>query len=446
MTIWYVDSAATGANNGTSWTDAWVSVSSAFTSVTTANDSIYISHAHNEQLAADVAYTVDSNHTIANPLKVYSVNKTSGLVEFGAFVGHSSSNRGITFTGASVGLYLYGLDLKIAGSNPDNITFRPSSANYKNNYFINNCRFTLNSSAGSLILVGSSSNAYGSPTSCVFVDCYFVYGNTSQSFRVSGSITKFIGCTMSNGSTHPSILFSFAYSGSNVECINCDLSTISTIASGVSIGPSVGSLTLRQCLLKSGVVSLDSSTVQFIDVFLYDCASNDFHSSIGHSNAFGTLQIDTGIYCNDTIADNLSWKITSSADAGYLAPYVTPWMSVYHSGTSAITPYIEILRSGSATAFTDAEVWAEWSYKGTSGSTRATLADDHVLPLISPANQETSSKMASDWTGENVTSWFGKLGPASSITPAEAGDLSFRICVGIASTTLYVDPHIRGLA
>ena len=29
MTDFYVDSAATGANNGTSWTDAWTSITSA---------------------------------------------------------------------------------------------------------------------------------------------------------------------------------------------------------------------------------------------------------------------------------------------------------------------------------------------------------------------------------------------------------------------------------
>jgi hypothetical protein len=57
-------------------------------------------------------------------------------------------------------------------------------------------------------------------------------------------------------------------------------------------------------------------------------------------------------------------------------PFVTPWVDWYNTGTSAITPFFEILRDGSTTAFTDQEVWAEFSEKDVSGFTLATLSRD----------------------------------------------------------------------
>jgi hypothetical protein len=60
-----------------------------------------------------------------------------------------------------------------------------------------------------------------------------------------------------------------------------------------------------------------------------------------------------------------------------------------------------------------------------------------------PAAQTTGALGAGDWTGENATSWFGKLHTTSTITPAEIGMLRARVCVGLASATVYVDPYIR---
>jgi hypothetical protein len=134
--------------------------------------------------------------------------------------------------------------------------------------------------------------------------------------------------------------------------------------------------------------------------------------------------------------------VASSANANFYSPYVTPWIPVYHDGTSAITPALEILRDGSATAYQDDEVWAEFSYQGTASSTRSTIVSDRMALLGTAANQGTGALAAGDWTGEGGTAWFGKLEPAS-ITPAEIGHLSARVCVGEPSITVYVDPQVR---
>jgi len=445
MTIYYVDSAATGTNAGTSWTNAWTELSSAFTNVTTAGDVIYISHTHNEQLAADTTYTIGANHVQSNPLKIYSVNKTNGALTKGAFVGHNSSSRSIYFRGNLAGLYLYGVTLQIAGSTSDTIGFYDTTGMY-GSVFLENCSIYLSSTGVSCrVAFGYASNSLNN-LKATLVGCDFKFGHASQYIRMGNVDVTFINCSMSVGTTHTTDLIESNYGGSVVILIGCDLSNNDVIFAQGNYGRLTGFL--QQCKLKSGFTLIAASmTTTSVDATLLDCDSGDVHYRIGHANFLGGLQVDTGIYCNDNIADtDLSWKIVSSANASFTMPYVTPWIPVYHAGTSAITPYLEILRSGSSTAFTDAEVWAEWSYKGTSGSTRATIDHDRCAPLGTPANQTASSKTATDWTGENATSWFGKIGPSSSFTPAEPGDLCFRICVGLASTTLYVDPQIRGLA
>lgn len=445
MTIYYVDSNATGTNNGTSWTNAWTSLGSAFTNVTTAGDVIYVSHQHNEQLTGDTTYTVGANHVTSNPLKIYSVDKNTNEVTTGAFIGHSSLNRSISFRGNLTGLYVCGVTFYVASGGTDFIAFYNAPSNAAAAVF-ESCSFVIiNNSIYFRFYMGHSSTASLVILNLEFLNCSFQYGHISQYIEVGNAFLNFINCSMAVGSIYPTTLIRNGSGGTIVSLIGCDLSNNDEIFSQGSYGQVTG--VLRQCRMKSGFVLLNSTmTGSSVNATLLDCDSGDVHYRMAHADYFGTLQIDTGIYCNDNIADTpLSWKIVSMATASAAMPYKTPWISVYHSGTSAITPYLEILRSGSSTAFTDAEVWAEWSYKGTSGSTRASIANDRFGPLGTPANQTTSSKTASDWTGENATSWFGKIGPAASITPVEAGDLSFRICVGAPSTTVYVDPQIRGL-
>ena len=445
MTIFYVDSAATGTDAGTSWTNAWTSLASAFTNVTTAGDVVYVSHTHNEQLSTDTTYIVGGNHLEANPLRIYSVNKSNDALTAGAFVGHDSSNRSITLnSGADVGgLFVYGLIFKTSGSVSDSLSFSVSS---RGNFRFENCQF-LNyntSSLSRIILLSASSGINGR---IYFKNCSFGFGHESQGLRVQAGISVFENCNMHVGSTYPTTILLPNSSGgsSETEFIGCDLSNIDNVLGYTS--NRTYTVRLTQCKMKSGFVLINTPTGNQNRCFLQDCFSGDEHYHFQFSDGLGTLQVDTGIYCNDAITDTpLSWKVVSTSNASLITPFVTPWISVYHSGTSAITPYLEIVRSGSSTAFTDAEVWAEWSYKGTSGSTQATMADDRCALLGTPSNQTSSSKTASNWTGENATSWFGKIGPGSSLTPAESGDLAFRICVGIPSETVYVDPQIRGLA
>jgi hypothetical protein len=184
--------------------------------------------------------------------------------------------------------------------------------------------------------------------------------------------------------------------------------------------------------------ALNRSTAE---VYAFDCATGDTHGLIAYVNPLGAISSDTGIYFTSGAAAQ-SWKITTTANASFYLPFVTPWLGYYNTGTSAITPYLEILRDGSATAYDDDEVWLDVAAKTTSGSTQATLYTSRMTLLGSPAANAAGAGLGS-WTGESGTAWSGKIALGSSITPAEAGHIQARIVVGQPSITVYADPQVR---
>jgi hypothetical protein len=207
--------------------------------------------------------------------------------------------------------------------------------------------------------------------------------------------------------------------------------------------------TLVNCKLGSGspVATQTLQTPGSVDISLFNCSSGDTHYHLAHYAGNGSTVVETGIYANDGASPDggttrTSWKISGNAGACICNPYISPWFDKYHAGTSAITPYIEILRDDSTTAFNNNEVWAEFSYQGNSGSTQSTMVWDRLIDPSATAAAQDNGVGLSGWSGESGTAWSGKLAAPASITPAEVGDLRARVYVA-GNYTVYVDPTIR---
>lgn len=336
-------------------------------------------------------------------------------------------------------VYFYGITFRSNGAGTANFQFNASDGGH---FEFEECYFWDGiSNTTQRIDFGNPASTNNQYTR--LLNCTLRFNNANHQFRPSGCF-HMEGGSVSSAGTAPTGFITFSVvPAATQRFTGVDLSFITgTLIVGAST-IAVEAI-FERCKFGAGVTVLGPVTPankSSAMVYVLDCASGDTHGLFGYYDSFGSVVSDTGIYYTSGPA-NQSWKIVTTANCSYATPFVTPWIANYNDALSSITPYLEILRNGSATAYQDNEVWAEFAAKVTSGSTQATLYKDRMALAGTPANQAAGAGLGS-WTGESGTAWSGKIDSGSSFTPAELGDISARISVGAPSITVYVDPFIR---
>lgn len=440
MAAYFVWSGAAGAGTGADYTNAFTTFAAGVTAANAAGDQIRVADDHAEDLAADTTYT------FLESIQVLCTNRGTGLISTGARIGHTSSNFSITLAGAFK-VFIYGIRWQIAGSVNETLTINSSDGGH---FELHSCElYSTNTNSALTIAVGIS-NASGNNYTR-FKDCLVRFGHASQNLLLRQTV-EFEGLTVDSAGTAPTVLIESSGTGGRVRFYASDLSFVT----GTLIGDFAGQTSIFeffQSKLGAGVTVLATQTTVTnkgsARATLYDCASGDQHYHLADFDAFGSLTVDTGIFANDGASydgtNRHSWKIITTANCSFFTPYCSPWFGRYHAAVAAVTPSIEILRDGSATAYQDDEIWGEFMAKVTSGSTKGTMVHDRMTILGTPADQAGGVGL-SGWTGEGGTAWSGKLAPGATVTPAEIGHFMGRVCVGEPSITVYVDPAVRGVA
>lgn len=439
MATYYVNSGAVGANNGTSWTDAYTTLAAGVTAATANNDVVKVHYTHTETATATLATAV------AN-IAIISVDKDSSdaLTPMGSSGGFTWTSTYTTLAGA-YRCYIYGITYGITGTVGRFIQLGGSDGAH---LVYESCLLSCtNTSAASGITIGGA--VVDSQTYTEFRACTFKFGNAAQSMIAQRSVI--IGGSIDATGTAPGSngLFSFVRQdsgGAHLTVNGFDMSHLDATTPTLIADSTSQTFVARfvHCKLKSGLAYLATQTATNAaagEVWLMDCHSGDTHGIFAYATPMGSVVSDTGIYLTSGAAAQ-SWKITTTANCSFYTPFEAPWLGYYNSTLSAVTPYIEILRDGSATAYQDDEVWIDVLAKVTASSTQSTLYSDHMTLLGTPANQAAGAGLGS-WTGESGTAWSGKIGLGASITPAEVGHIQARIVVGEPSITVYADPQIR---
>lgn len=422
------------------WAAAKNTFAGAIALATADGDIVKCHYTSQEELGADTTYTFGKHTTVISVDKDSSDTPTA--MGTGGWIGNSTTFRTVTIAGVDKRLRFDGITLRTAGATADNLSLGTSAglqADWSNCYFWNG-----NSNANSRILPGSG------VAGARFYNCTFRFGATGQGFEGS-TLCEFVDCTISSAGSAPTTLFPVTIVAVNMAKVvmrGCDLSLVT--------GTLVGNLdyrldlTLDRCLLGSGVTPMAAQSVNpnyLVELTILDCASGDTHGLFGYYTAIGSCVSDVGIYITAGAAAQ-SWKITTTAACRYSNPFKTPLISYYATGTSAISPYMETIQTGaSPTAFTDAEIWAEFDAKVISTSTKTTNYNDAQaiadwMAGTAGTAQATGTGYA-NWTGVDSNDSSVKVGV--TFTPAEAGYISGRLVVGKASIagTLYLDPQIR---
>lgn len=457
MADYFVKASGSDANNGLSWATAKATLHTATTGAlavaTASGDRIFVKYDDAFILTANTTFTAASNIAV---IAVSSTDYTTGTnwtpaVMDGTtgYIGHTSTSWGITTTGAFK-VYWYGLCFRISGTGSSQHSLANTDGAH---HEYDTCYFWQGSNNGSLaILLGS--NGTGANVYIKAKGCTFRFGATGQKFTSQSATFDIEGGGIHASSSAITTVITLAAAGhpATSSISDFDMSSISstaTILGNCSNGTS--RLTLYNCKLSTTWSGAWLATQTNLNksggaVTAFNCSTGDTHYEFAYADSFGVLTavttpyFDTGAKYDGTNA--VCWKIVTTANCSYYTPFVSPWIEKYHSGTSAITPYLEILRNDSTTAFNNDEVWGEFSVQATSGSVLPVFKNDRKALEASAASQANGAGLAS-WTGESGIAWSGKLDSGTSATPAEIGMLRARVCVGVTSTTVYVDPFIR---
>lgn len=446
MAEYFVASGGSNTAPYDTWAKAATSLQTALTAATATNDIVVIQY--DAVPTGDASLAADTNFTFAGNILLVSASNDGGSawtptpMGTANWIGHGTNSVSIGMEGA-FRVAIYGLTMRIAGSTLKGMGLLAGADGGHSEW--SNCYFWQGSSASNpndAILIGSGGgNGQGYHR---FKDCTVRFGNANNRLIIRSDV-EFEGLVVSSAGTAVNSLMLASINGVNARFIGCDLTSAGATGLVSTSTFSSSTVVFDRCklaatspLLSTLAAPLNKSNAK---VFAYDCANGDTHGLYAYQDAFGTMTLDTGIYKTGTPSLS-SWKIVTTANCSRYTPFMSPWLHTYWDATAAITPRLEILRDGSATAYTDAEVWGEFMAKVTTTSTQATLFSDAALLNAAGTAQATGVGLGS-WTGESGTAWSGKVDSGASLTPAESGDLSARVLVGLASATVYVNPQIE---
>lgn len=452
MATYFVSASGSNTAPYDTWAKAATSLQTALTAATENGDVVVLQYDNvptaDKEVTAATTWTFAGNASLISARNDGGSSYTPAAMGTTYWLGNSTTGFSITVAGGFA-CYIFGVTFRTAGTAGVVIAISGSDNAY---HTYEQCYFwsgTTSTSSSARIAMGENS---GWNNYAILRDCKLRFGHAANSFYIGNGHVVMEKTSIAAESISPSTLIKpgTTRAPSGAVFHGCDFSAVTSTLIGASTS-GVSEYFFRQCKLGSGVVVLETQTVtnpsSIKGVHILDCSSADQHYHYEFHNTLGSLVTDTGIYANDGAkydgTNGCSWKIVTSPNANRNAPFVTPWITKYNATLSSMSPYMEVLRNGSATAYTDGQLWFEISAKTVTGSTEANIYQDRCPLGGTPVNQDTGMGLAS-WTGESATAWSGKLQVLSAITPQEIGDIAARIAVAEPSVTVYVDPTIRG--
>lgn len=437
MADWYIDSAATGLNNGTSWTDAYTSYVSL--SGLSDNDRVWIASTHSESTASTY------NPSLANNVTVISADKTSGTPPVtraaGASITTSASFPGLCNTTNDNIVYFWGITFEntVGGWGATGVGVR---------VYLDNCTFWLNH-ANTSRWVGPNSFAQR----WVLKDCTLKFGSTLQRLNSQTALDfcSFVvdNVTIDPSGSMPSTLCQHNGGSWQVEIANSDLSGLLTTAYVINNHNQRNAQSVvRNCKVPASSVDvINDASIYSTGTsasFAHNNDDADTHTRLEYRvNRFGkvfdeTTLVKTGGASNGT--DSLSWRVETTTTTSFpMRPVVCPPITIWNATTgSSKTATIDFLHD-SLTALTNKDIWMEVEYYGTSGVPKGSVASDrHDASGAATSNRTTS---AATWTTTGMTNPnTQKL--EVSFTPQEIGYIRITIFVAKPSYTVYIDPKV----
>ena len=409
-----------------------------------AGDDGYCASDHSDtEVAATITATFPGTQT--SPNRLFSVNKTTGAIEKGAASASSHTVSSNFIINGSV--YFNGFVFSsnnTGGANP-NLYFNQT----ENNQTYDNCDFiiTATGSAGVVVFgVASPSGIYNTR----LINPRFKFGATTQNIEVHGRLFVNGGSVIAGSSAAANVFETItSRTGFNLEVDGFDFSNLGAGVNLVAGGAVVqtGYAQFTNCKMPaSWTGALVSAAITKAG---FSASANNVVSASGinymqrYDDVFGSVREETTIVMTGGATDGttpFSRKMATASNAGFpgkvlYSPYIFKWNELTGS---AKTLTVEIIHD-SVTNLKDNEVWLEVEYLGTVNFPLALFNNDAPATVLTAGVDQAASTQA--WTTTGLTN-PNKQKLEVTVTPQMKGDFIARVCMAVASKTLFYNPDI----
>lgn len=441
--------------DGTTWATAYTTLVAAL-AVAVSGDVIWVSSTHAGTYGTSQNINAASGASVAVKCVTESGASGSGGITTGATETLTANGTNFTIQSAnSQHLFIHGVEFiaPTGSSNANTITIG-SVSGANTTFEARSCCFsTQGTSTAALITIGVGAVATNYSPKIKFLDCTMKVrnsaGTTNPAIALNQGDIEFHNLTIVQSANKPVLLFGTATVTSGRRMLfTGDLSGYD--ASGGTIfrvdNFSGGFAEFRDCKISGTPTFIGGTfTTNTFEVWVINTDSGDTKTVFEYRNRLGTITENESIYASDgeTIKGvNVSWQVVTTSACTENEPFCIPLLRKYHGATSAVNVDVEFVHD-SATDLTDRNIWMMTSYPGSASfPNQSRISNQNAEPFESGAGTDHTNTSIT-WNG---TSGFGNVNKQrlrNSLTPAEVGEISSQICIGIASKTIYLDPKQR---
>lgn len=405
-----------------------------------AGDFVYIHYQHNESTDMNTYYIIRGSSTIANPIKIISVNKVDDSSLVGAYVKNNAASASY-YMDFYYSLYSYGVtfcsvqDIMIGSTGSGNIFLEGNGTDVLELITASKYLRVGSSTSVSILAILNGNIKFGQITNIIWG-----YGYYFQFLWEKGKLVAANGVSILwNGTTWR-----------NGFIRDVDLSDISNVNPSAlcdATDSDVGVLTFSRCKLPSGVGFTPmtgawagyrrASRVRF-----HHCSEANKTYDFLEACYEGTIEDEIVIVRTGGASDGTtpqSWKIISSANVidNYFS-LESPPIHGWTDSTTEKTFTIECIVDSAVNLQND-EVWMGLEYPANNTDGLGEVARDKCAILGAPADKPSS---VVTWEGTGGMANPNKFKCRVTVTPGKKGPITARIYLAKASTTIYVDPMI----